>query len=497
MDAAQLDAYREQADRFIAEIDEEYYLHYAGHKETLDLEPIYERHADLTTAEMAAEIGRNVENGVRPQKAIGELWRFACEGHLGELTRSYEEKIAGLEAELTVEVDGDTIPFREVRPAIANEPDRGRRERLERARCELLDEQLNPVHLEALDATHAAVPALGADGYVDLYRRFSMPLDETAGQCRALLETTEKLYEEAADRLFRSRLGIGLDEARPWDTVRLYRAPNWDTAFPKDAMLPALEATLSGLGIDLRSQQNIHLDVEDRPLKTPRAFCSPIEVPGRVMLVMKPMGGPDDWHALFHEAGHAEHYAHTSSGLSVEARRLGDNSVTEGWAMLMEYLVDEPAWHAQRLNMPRADEFAAEGATILLYMVRRYCAKLLYELELHGLDDPSQARGRYAELLGGALRIEPMPENYLADVDPGFYASSYLRAWAFEAQLRSYLRERFGTDWFARREAGSLLRELWSEGQGYTADELLGEVAGSAIELDAIGDRVGEFVRPV
>jgi hypothetical protein len=383
-----------------------------------------------------------------------------------------------------------------VRPTIANEPDRARRERLERARTELLDEQLNPIYTEAHAATHDAVPALGADGYVDLYRRFGFPLDETADQCRAFLESTEKLYEQAADRLFRQRLGVGLDEARPWDVARLYRAPEWDSAFPKERMLPALEATLEGLGIDLRAQQNIHLDVEDRPLKTPRAFCSPIEVPGRVMLVMKPMGGPDDWHALFHEAGHAEHYAHTSPSLSMEARRLGDNSVTEGWAMLLEYLVDDPAWHARRLDMPRADQFAAESAAVLLYVVRRYCAKLLYELELHALDDVTAARARYSELLGDALHIEPLDANYLADVDAGFYATCYLRAWAFEAQLRAYLRERFDTDWFTKREAGSLLRELWSEGQGYDADELLGEVAGTAIELEAIGDRAREAVRP-
>src|SRR5690242_21299753 len=46
-----LDAYREQADRFMAELDEEYYLHYAGLKETLDLTPIYQRHANLTESE--------------------------------------------------------------------------------------------------------------------------------------------------------------------------------------------------------------------------------------------------------------------------------------------------------------------------------------------------------------------------------------------------------------------------------------------------------------
>jgi hypothetical protein len=106
MDSAQLDAYREQADRFIAELDEEYYLHYAGHKETLDLEEIYARHSDLTTAEIAREIGHQVDGDAR----VRELWRFACEGHLGELTRTYDEKLAGLEAELEVEVDGERIP---------------------------------------------------------------------------------------------------------------------------------------------------------------------------------------------------------------------------------------------------------------------------------------------------------------------------------------------------------------------------------------------------
>ena len=29
------------------------------------------------------------------------------------------------------------------------------------------------------------------------------------------------------------------------------------------------------------------------------------------MLVIQPQGGPDDWYALFHEAGHTEHFAFT------------------------------------------------------------------------------------------------------------------------------------------------------------------------------------------
>jgi hypothetical protein len=124
--------------------------------------------------------------------------------------------------------------------------------------------------------------------------------------------------------------------------------------------------------------------------------------------------------------------------------------------------------------------------------VRRYCAKLLYELEFHSSDDPPVLRPRYVELLRSATKVEPASSDYLADIDDGFYASQYLRAWALEAQLRSYLRERFGNAWFTKREAGSLLRELWSEGQKPTADELLQDVTGEKLSLDAVADRIRE-----
>lgn len=480
----ELDAYRERADRFIAEIDEEYYLHYAGHKDALELEPIYERHADLTSLERARAIGAAVDGDRR----VRELWRFACGGYLGNLTRSHAERTARLEAELKAKVDGDEIPFRMLRPTMANTDDRAKRERIERARNDLTEEHLIPIALEAFDVERQAVRDLGAPTYAELHRRFGFRLEQLAAQCRAFLDSTERLYEEAADRLFRARVGVGLAEAERFDVARLFRAPAWDPAFPAGGMLPALEATLLDLGVDLRAQPNVELDVEQREKKSPRAFCAPIEVPQRVVLVIQPIGGVDDWRALFHEAGHTEHFAHTRAELSVEERRLGDYAVTEGWAMLLEHLTSDRAWLDRRLDVPRPHELAAESATQLLYLVRRYCGKLLYELELHEADDPVPLRPRYVELLGEALKIEPSPTDYLADVDAGFYVTEYLRAWALEAQLRSFLCERFGGEWFRSRKAGALLRELWSEGQRPTADEILRELTGAEIELEAVAE---------
>jgi hypothetical protein len=91
--------------------------------------------------------------------------------------------------------------------------------------------------------------------------------------------------------------------------------------------------------------------------------------------------------------------------------------------------------------------------------------------------------GLYSELLGEAVGIDWPSTTYLSDVDPGFYAANYLRAWAFETFLRDQLRERFGPEWFTRREAGDLLRSYWREGQRLDADDLLAEVSGAQLDF--------------
>jgi hypothetical protein len=477
-----LDQFRDQADSFIRDLDEEYYLHFSGQKETLDVEQVYERYEELTKLETAQKL----------TGAPTELWRFACEGFLGNLTREHQARLAQAEAELETTVDGETIPYRMLRVAMSNEPDRDKRKRLEEARLRLLDEHLNPIYLDAVQIDQEAVRRLDAPNYYELYKRFGFRLDEVAAECQEVLDDTERLWEREGDKLFRSRLGIGLDEARPWDVVRLFRAPELDKLYPNDQMLPALEHTLTDLGIDLHAQENVHLDLDARPSKSPRAFCAPIDVPGKVMLVIQPIGGKDDWEALFHEAGHTEHYANTRGDLPMEARRLGDMAVTEGWAMLMQHLVTEPAWLNRRLDVPRVEELAHDGAVSLLYFVRRYAAKLLYEIEFFQTEDIPSMRNRYAEILGDSLKVPINPESYLDDIDGSFYVTGYLRSWAFEAQLREFLRSELGNDWFAKRDAGDLLRELWSLGQGPTADQLLKDVTGAKLEMASVAERIRE-----
>ena len=144
------------------------------------------------------------------------------------------------------------------------------------------------------------------------------------------------------------------------------------------------------------------------------------------------------------------------------------------------------SWHGWCRNLARGVEPGRAARTLYL---RRYCAKFAYELELH--DQPPELpplAARYAELLSAGLRVEWSGESYLADVDPGFYSSCYLRAWALETHLRRHLVDRFGPRWFASAAAGALLSSLWAQGQRQTPDELLGELTGEQLDLRVLLD---------
>jgi len=52
-----LEKYRERSDRFLTELEEEIYRHFAGLKPEFELAAIHERYRDLTSLEQARWIG--------------------------------------------------------------------------------------------------------------------------------------------------------------------------------------------------------------------------------------------------------------------------------------------------------------------------------------------------------------------------------------------------------------------------------------------------------
>src|SRR5262249_30666433 len=233
--------------------------------------------------------------------------------------------------------------------------------------------------------------------------------------------------------------------------------------------------TVSALGFDL-AKTTIRLDLDDRPQKAPRACVIASDPPKVVHLITRAQGGLHDYQAFLHEAGHALHYASVDPSLPYTFRRIArDHALTEIYSYISEAITREPGWHS--LHFGLSDEDAAENAEATVFLeaalFRRYTAKLLFELDFWSdFERAGTESDDYARRLTAAVGMTYRRDGHLADMDAGFYSADYLRAWIRHAQLRSYLIDEIGEDWWRRAEAGEILRKLFTEGTRPSSEEI-------------------------
>ena len=458
MNDADLERYRAHAEEFIGALDLEYYEHFSGRKARCDTAAVYDRYPDLFTREAIDGLEELYAVAVDDEKRrLAYLLAFAVDGFMGEQTKHLGDEVANTESETTIVVDGETIGLRQASLVQGNEPDRARRARIQAARLAATAEHINPL-LDALwRRCHDLAVELGYPHYKELYGAVrGLDYDHLRAELEGFLADTAGLYERVMDRLVRQRMGFPLAELTFADLPFLWRAEGFDDVFTAEGLIPTLRETLRGMGMHLDAQPNVHLDTEIRELKSPRAFCAPVRVPGEIYLVVLPHGGQDDYAMLLHEAGHTEHFAHVRPDLAFEYRHLGDNAVTEGFAFIFDHLVLNREWLSALLDYDDSDDFVRFAAVNDLYFMRRYAAKLAYECTLHAQTGSLEAMpAEYSRRLSDATLVAVPEENFLADVDDGFYCASYLRAWMLEGALRLMLQDRFGKAWFASEDAGT------------------------------------------
>ena len=445
---------RRETEAFVRAVSKEFYLNWSGQKPEMDTSSIYKRHEGLFRKELLEDLrARRKEATGEDGRRLRLLQSALTDEALQHAVTAWSDRRATEEATREVRVDGESIPYRLAAVKQQNEDDRGRRGRIFDARMKVVHD-LNGILVERWEKLHAFAMDLGYDHYAHLFADIKgIDLARLQAILARFLAQTDSLYVDTMDAMLKP-LGLTIDAAEAHDINYLFRGKQFDASFRKEEAVPVLRRTLKGLGFDLDRQTNIRLDVEERPSKSPRAFCSALEVPDDIVLVLMPHGGHDDFATILHEAGHAEHFGNTAKKLSFEYRYLGDNSVTEGWAFVLEYIALDPEWLRAHVGLEDAGAFLAFTHAFKLFMMRRYAAKLNYELELHtkGVDG---MEATYAAELGKVLRFRVPPEQYLVDLDDGFYASQYLRAWIFDAQMRAALREEHGDAWWSTPAAGA------------------------------------------
>lgn len=480
---------REQCEKLLRELAEEYHRAGAGLQEGLDTTSILDAHAHLANLDHLEAVDEALDRETEPfaRRRLRMLREHLASIHEQYRCRLVTDRIDRAEATASVDLDGRSLPYRAVLGALMNEPSRERRRHLDAARRKVLA-SFEPLYRERHATVFEVCLALGYDNPVERSEDLGgLPLSDLADELIDFLAATEQPYKTALAELLETHR-IPVDDAEWFDLVYLFRASAADDYYPAGELLPRMTAWTGAMGLDIRAGGNVQFDLEERPQKSPRPFCSIIEVPRRIVMVLRPLGGQSDYAAFLHELGHALHYGNTDPALPWEFRHLGDNSVTEGYAFLFDRLIINPGWQRDVNGVPPDERLISILALRELMMNRRYAAQVLYELELMTTDKPEAMQWTWVSLLEDATGVHQPPENYLASVDPEFYSARYWRGWLFEAAIQRSLTEDYGARWYCQPDAGRRLTELWRDGQSWTVEEVA-EQLGTGLTSQALADR--------
>jgi hypothetical protein len=469
--------YEAELQRYLYERSEEGRAVRVGEKEISEQAAIVARYASLFSREQLHAL-REAE-----ARASGEererLYRLRKTCESGLIAAELAEREDELEnAILAARVDfrGESMPLRNAQAQLAVLPEYRDREELGELQTRKSAE-FNDTRLELLTAYEELEAELTGepDAIARTEEEKQISLSELERALAAASDAISGAWDELRNTWFDRLLGPKRDEVPTNAHVAwLRRLSPLESTYPKDRAVEVCMDTLKRLGFDLERDPNVRLDLEDRPQKSPRACVIASDPPKVVHLITRAQGGLHDYAAFMHEAGHALHYAGCDPNLSYTFRKISrDHALTEIYSYILEAVTREPGWHERYFRAPENAE-AARFLEALLY--RRYVAKLQFELGFWAGFPNGTGGDDYARRLLEATGIRYPAENFLADMDGGFYSADYLRAWIRSAQLRTYLEREVGADWWSNDKTGDYLRELFREGTKPSSEEIAGRV---------------------
>jgi hypothetical protein len=491
-----LDALRTRGEAFLQDVSREYYSSHAGLKPSAELQPIYERHREAfgdESLELALALLKSSTAGSDDHRSGRMLVEWLLESRVGRELAPLEEREIAWEGSAVIPLaDGGAEPYRRASITIANTRDAKERRALDNARASLVNAELAPMRQERLAREKELVERMAiAPNYLDTFDALAgMSVRGLRDECAAFLRDTQSMWDDVLPEFLKRGLGIAPSEATRADATALLRVPEFDTAFPADEMERRVRGQIVEMGASPDASGRVRYDTGDREGKRARAFCAPVAIPDEVYLVLRPHGGQNDWRTLLHELGHALHFANTDAALPFEYRWLGDNSITEGYAMLFDHRLQDCGWLSRYTQLGKNDlpRYLRAAGFEELQFIRRYCAKLIYEVELYGGGVSWSALPElYVATLTGATGFQYQRADAFVDVDPHFYSARYLRAWQLQSLLAESLVERFNADWWRNPRAGPwIVQELFARGQRELAEEQAQRVAKKSLSFAPI-----------
>jgi hypothetical protein len=485
---AMLSEFRQRFGDFHTELHREDYLFRSGHKQSREIARIRGESSDLfkpaAIAELRAKLEETPERRETERTSVKRLIAFAVEGALLARAQEVSDEIENYEADALVDWLGRRVPFRASASLLADEKDFARRRDLFARRAGVI-EAAQDLRAERLEKLRDGAREMGYENRLAMLRELrGLDYEGTASRARAILSKTEGGYVNALASLLPRETDVSVDDATQADLGFLQKFTRFDHFFPRERMLGVYRELFAAFGFNSEKQSNLSIDSEPRPGKQPQAFCSPIRVPDEIKLSVNLNGGQGNYREFLREAGRAQLYAWTSRGLYPEFRLGGDRAVVEAWGLLLENLALDERWLMTTFGFVENMEFRRALGVFRLMSLRQRAALLDYEIEFHSGGLATGSGERYAELMTDAARLRFDKTERLRSLDDAFYSADFLRASAFESQMREYLKTRFGVRWWASRQAGETLIDLWNTGRRHTVEELASMIGLGALDFD-------------
>jgi hypothetical protein len=490
--------FQERLEKYLFERSEEYRAVRVGEKETSEQAEIVRRYADLFSREQLDALREAEGSSSGDDRELLYRLRKTCEsGLVSAQLAEREDELENRFLAARVTYKGEEMPLRNAQAMLAVLPGYADREELGRLQAEV-SASFNPDRIDLMRAGEE----LAADysGIADAIARNEEEKDLSLRDLsRALhdasVESTQS-YEALREKWFAKLLGDEREQVpSSYHTSWMRRLSPLEATYPKEKATDICLRTLEALGFDLNAQPNIKLDLDDRPQKSPRACVIASDPPTVVHLITRAQGGLHDYQAFLHEAGHALHYAGCDPALPYTFRRISrDHALTEIYSYIVEAISREPEWHELHFGLtPEEAQENAEATTFLeALLYRRYEAKLRYELDFWSrfMEDGGDA-DVYEKLLTEATGVRYRRDNYVSDMDAGFYSADYLRAWIRSAQLRDHLVREVGADWWRNPKTGELLTELFREGTKPTSEEIAARLGFDPLDTKPLLHEIG------
>ena len=461
---------RQYGERLLRELNEELYRNLAGLKKESNISPIYKSYQDLLDPGVFFSINSVSPKYNEEERGIKLLRGFLAKSIIERKTSTLKDKILTIETRAEIPLGSRGISYRSASAEIKREPRREIREEIDEKRCGIAL-KLNPLFLEALYTTHKTSSELGFL-YTNLCDEIEgLNLNQLETNARLFLKDTEYIYRDLLKWFLLKRMELKLQDAKKHDLDFLFNSFELKANFPKRDLLAIARRCLDEMGIVVG--ENIRLDLEKRKGKNSNPITFPIEVPQRIMLVIYPIGGLEDYESFLHELGTSLYYGYRETEDEFEFRRLSEDSSREIFALLFQNLLLQPRWLRRYLKLDTGSDFIQFLYLKRLMIMRYLSGRLIYELMLHKDEDFKGKSESYRHTLKEAVLCEYHGADYLNDVSPFFYTASCLIASAIEAKLSLYLREKYDEEWWRTREAGDFILKLWKEGGRITSEEIL------------------------